>query len=462
MNIAFVSGSLKEAEFLSRIAEYLRTYDVESYFVYTREHIYNFFKDKQDTNIFFKGYFNETTCSDITYYSNKYKDFNLSLLVHSDPVLCKRNFEFGLKVVISYLRFWERLFQEKNLKAVAHYPTANVVGRTAYVVSKKFGAKHLVFQTGPVLDKNFTICDINEDWMWNEFLRVYENDDTPSGDGVHNEINILVEKVISTKNKMLKIRKVTLKVLLAFLYRSIKYHRYDEIELNEFKKLFFPFLRKIRLTVFKYDLADKRDKYVFFPLHISWDAQIATRNPMFSDQLYLVRMLSKSLPYGYYLYVKEHPYNYGGERVRLLKSIKSFQNVKLIHPEASSIDLITNARAVVTINSTAGWEAIILNKPLITFGRSFYSNFKYAEPINSMRELPSIIQKVLFRDWNSLVKQTNYVNNWKKFLWSVLSTAYEGAAISYKKYMGLDANVLNDNVTTTAESIYRKLSKLNI
>lgn len=458
MNIAFVSGSIEEAKFLSLIAKSLKEKSIESYFVYTRKHIYDFFEKKGDANLFFQDRLDNITHEQIFEYLSEYKDSNLSLLVYSDPVLCKTSFERGIKVVISYLKFWERFIQKKNVQAIIHYPTASVVGRSAYLAAKKFGVKHLVFQTGPIVNENFTICDINEEWIWSEFLNDYGNEDIVLDEDIGAKVNTLVDKVIETKNRSIKIRKVALKSFISFLYSSIKYKKYDKIEINEFRKLFFCFLRKIPLKAFRYDFPDKRDKYLFFPLHISWDAQIATRNPMFSEQLYLVKMLSKSLPYGYYLYVKEHPYNYGGERIKLLKSIKGFRNVKLLHPETSSIDLIRYASAVVTINSTAGLEAIILKKALITFGRTFYSHFKYCYAINHMGRLPDIVNEVLFSNHDEFTQQPEYLREWQKFLWLVLSTSHNGAAVSYKNYMGLGTNVFDENIRNTAESIYSKLN----
>lgn len=457
MNIAFVSGSVKEAEFLYQIADYLKkTYSIESYFVFTREFLYHYFKNKRPGNAFFcplKAY--RLSPEEIVEKLENYTDYNLSLLAFSDPVLCRKNSNYAISNILSNLDFWETFIAEKKITSIAHYPTSTVAGRTSYIAAKKAGIQHLVFQTGPLVNKNFTICDINENWIWSEFLDLYSQKKCTLSEDHKQRIEDLVNRVVSTKSKSLKVRKVSLKTLLTTAFHSLRYRKFDSIEVNEYRKLLTPFFRKALLLFFRYDSIDPQDKYLFFPLHISWDAQIATRNPMFADQVYLVEILSRSLPYGHWLYVKEHPYNYGGERLKILNKIKRLPNVKLIYPATCSLDLIKNSKAVVTINSTAGWESIILKKPVLTFGKTFYASFKYTHTVDDIAALPELIQKIS----NSAESDTegHYLPEWYQFLNAVLQTSYDGAAISYKNYMGLGANLVNENIQTTAESIYRKL-----
>ncbi len=105
MNIVFVSGSSKEARFLSYIADYLKEkYNVVSYFVYTRKFIYKAFKKELPNNVSFKGYDNTTTENDIAKYLNKYNEFSLSLSAFSDPILRKESARYALGVIVSYLK----------------------------------------------------------------------------------------------------------------------------------------------------------------------------------------------------------------------------------------------------------------------------------------------------------------------------------------------------------------------
>jgi capsule polysaccharide modification protein KpsS len=462
MKIVFITGSIKEFQFLHLISEELQQKEVDSFFISTRRHIFDYSRKKYYGKVFFiSARVEEITEEDINDYLKKYKYFNLSLLMFSDPILKNISSKGAIKTVIFYLKFWEQFLLQNKISAVIHYPTANVIGRTAYVVCKKYNINHWTIQTGPKVNENFTICNINEDWIWSEFYRVYYKDEFFLNAQIKKIIDSEVKKVAEIKRKSLRIRKVTIKALISFLYQTILYKKLDRIEINEAKKLLIPFIRRSQLSFFNYDHINKKDKFLFFPLHISWDAQIATRNPMLANQLCLVEILSRSLPYGYYLYVKEHPYNYGGEKISMLTKIKNYKNVKLIHPEVSSTELIKYSRAVITINSTAGWEALLFKKPLLTLGNTFYSFFKYTYSIKEFSNIPIILQECLFKNWEEFIKKEDYIYEWYKFLWAVFSTAQSGAAVSYKNYMGLGDKMIDNNIMTVTKSIYKKLDDTN-
>lgn len=455
MSIVFISGSIDEAIYLSRIGEYLRTKKVESSFVYTREYVHRAMKKTLGDRACFQPYRSEVCKKDVESCLLKYREHNLNLLSFSDPILHRKKPQEAIRIIVSFIRFWEEYISRRNVTAIAHYPTATALGRTAYIVGKKLGLKHLIFQTGPMVDRNTTICDLDENWIWSEFLEVYGDESWTVTQDMRQEVDQLVQRVLSTKNRALRIRPVTIRMLAVFLYRTLKYRKFDKIEVNELRKLLTSFFRKVPLLAFRYDRPAPDERYVFFPLHISWDAQIATRNPMFADQIALVEMLSRSLPWGCFLYVKEHPYNYGGEKLSLLRRIKQLPNVRLIHPEASSVDLIQNAAATVVINSTAGWESIILKKPVISFGRTFYAHFSQTCAVNHLGDLPDIMQRAVSNGGSEAA--ADYTKQWERFLWAVLSTAHDGVAVAYKNYMGLGAQKQQANVATLAESVYKKL-----
>ena len=72
----------------------------------------------------------------------------------------------------------------------------------------------------------------------------------------------------------------------------------------------------------RYHKIEKDKPYIFFPLHIPWDAQIAARNPMFYSQGALIEMLARSCPPGTELCVKEHPYYHGFCNRKMRKELK--------------------------------------------------------------------------------------------------------------------------------------------
>ena len=70
-------------------------------------------------------------------------------------------------------------------------------------------------------------------------------------------------------------------------------------------------------------------------------------------------------------------------------------NVKMIHHSVNSLDLIKNCKLVISINSTAGFEAAFYEKPSINFQRRGYSILSSSFVVNEINELPQLIRKAL-------------------------------------------------------------------
>lgn len=458
MNIAFVSGSAPEAAFLARVSDALEDRGVTARFVCTRRHVQTALARTAGcgAGAIFRGYRNAAGAAEVDRCVADYAGDNLSLLAWSDRVLRRWPREKALGVIVDYVRFWEDFIDRYRIDAVMHYPSASVVARTSYLAARRMGKQYGVFQTAPLIDRDFTICDLNENWLWSEFIERYEHSCPPMTADMRERMAHMVDRVLATKERSIRIRKVTVRMLAAFAWCTLRDRRFDRIEIDEFRKLLIPFTRKIPMLAFRYDRPDESDRFVFFPLHIAWDAQIATRNPMFANQMYLVETLSRAMPHGHWLYVKEHPYNYGGEGICRLRRMRKLPNVKIIHPEASSVDLIRAASAVAVINSTAGWESILLKKPVISFGRTFYARFGHTSVVEHMGSLPDILQKVLVARGGAL--PDGYQDDWERFVWSVISTVHKGAPFSYKNYMGLGTKMFDENIQAFASSICGKLA----
>jgi len=117
------------------------------------------------------------------------------------------------------------------------------------------------------------------------------------------------------------------------------------------------------------------ERYVLFPLHFQPETTTLVCAPFFVDQLSLIEDVARCLPVGVRLYVKEHFGSIGRRPLSDYRRIKRVWNAELISPRADSFALIERAEAIVTITSTMGWEAILLERPVICFGQVFYKTF---------------------------------------------------------------------------------------
>ena len=91
----------------------------------------------------------------------------------------------------------------------------------------------------------------------------------------------------------------------------------------------------------------------------------------------------------------------------------------MIDPNISGKLIISKARGVITISGTAGYEAIILNKPVFLFGQAFYMMSDRVHVIRNIRDLRNEIYS----------SERNKLNDEKEligFVASLLNISHKG------------------------------------
>lgn len=155
-------------------------------------------------------------------------------------------------------------------------------------------------------------------------------------------------------------------------------------------------LRNARGLADLYDTPRSQDEpFVFFPLHFEPEISLSLLAPFFTDQISIIKLIARSLPVGYMLYVKEHPAMVVYRPRSYYKEIKKIPNVRLIDPAVTGYELIFKAKLVATITGTAGWEAILFKKPVITFGEVFYNNLSFVKHCRAPEELAYLMKEQL-------------------------------------------------------------------
>ncbi|MBI3631648.1 MAG: hypothetical protein HY219_02175, partial [Candidatus Staskawiczbacteria bacterium] len=144
-----------------------------------------------------------------------------------------------------------------------------------------------------------------------------------------------------------------------------------------------------------YSLPNYQEDYVFYPLHYEPEISIQVQSPFYFDQVSLLRYISRSVPLHFKIYVKDHPQTPFNRPRSYFKEILKLPNVKLIDHRTSSFELIKNTKIVLTISGTAGFEASLLGKPVITFGGVFYNILSGVTRIHEIEKLPDIVNNLL-------------------------------------------------------------------
>lgn len=150
-------------------------------------------------------------------------------------------------------------------------------------------------------------------------------------------------------------------------------------------------LRVMALGLAGYSEPVAGEASVFLPLPVPWETTLKHRAPLYEDPLGLIRTASRNIPPGCMLYVKEHPVNVGNTPISLLRTISRMENVRLITPEADSRELIRSSQGVITVNGTAGLEAILLGKRPMTLVGNFYDTFGFSDRITRGSEICRLV-----------------------------------------------------------------------
>lgn len=117
------------------------------------------------------------------------------------------------------------------------------------------------------------------------------------------------------------------------------------------------------------------EPFLLYPLHSHPEASTSVLAPDFIDELSVIRSIAFRLPVNVRLYVKEHPSAVASQPLSFYRQVAALPNVRLLAAHLPAKELIRKSRGVVCITSTLGFEAAVLNKPVIALGDVLYGYF---------------------------------------------------------------------------------------
>lgn len=136
--------------------------------------------------------------------------------------------------------------------------------------------------------------------------------------------------------------------------------------------------------------------YVYYPIHYTIESNIILRSPSLIDQEPLLVYLSKILPQDISLCIKQHPgYRAEGMSFAALRRLVKYHQIHLLPMESNSWDIISGARAVVTIHGTAGFEGLLMRKPVVVLGHPPYRGWGVTEDVQALDDLPQALDRAL-------------------------------------------------------------------
>lgn len=136
-----------------------------------------------------------------------------------------------------------------------------------------------------------------------------------------------------------------------------------------------------------FDNPNLQESYFLYPQHFKPEASTSVLARHYCNDIAVIENIAFNLPFGSYLYVKEHFVNFGRLPVSYYKRLKNIPNVKLISYGENTKQLIEKSKGVITLTSTVGYEALLLQKPVYVFGNVFYECHPNCRKINSFDDL---------------------------------------------------------------------------
>lgn len=116
-------------------------------------------------------------------------------------------------------------------------------------------------------------------------------------------------------------------------------------------------------------------KYVFFPMQLENDTQFLIHSDFSSNQKLLQKVegafYQSDLAETHSLIVKLHPNDLGTYRA----------DKNTIFSVGNTTDLVNNAQAIISVNSTVCMEALETDKPLFVLGRAFFAREDICQPV---------------------------------------------------------------------------------
>lgn len=303
-----------------------------------------------------------------------------------------------LKLQSDYYKFYRLLcenFEEKLSNAaidtIVFFEIPHLaIDYALYVVSKKIGAKTLILSQ-KIPNKIFSMWNI-EDFGNLEFDTklnlIPENDQVDvnlfymdanwqkkSLRGRFNSWKLLIllrniaykqPKLLTAPFSLFDVIKRTAKVVRGLPYwRDFTKFSYSEAQLRYFE----------RLCEFESNEVNLDAPFVYVPLHLQPEMTTSSLGGKFVDQALLIESLSKVLPDGWRIYVKENPKQSSYDRdSSFFRRIRELYNVAWVPADTDTNVLSAKAKIVATVSGVAGWEAIKLGTPALIFGVTWYTS----------------------------------------------------------------------------------------
>lgn len=325
-----------------------------------------------------------------------------------------KDHEYFDRLKSALLTYYETIFIAHSIDTVIYENVSNTFAYFAYFVAEKKGARYIgigssrlpgrfSITSDPLSDKDFaknfneirsgarTVAPHVRAWC-EEYLENIEN---------------IVPDYMKTNgsNSVSLFNRYWKSGTISRIFKVLKHCRDDSYHSfqigNPFRTYVNLFLRnvyrrfKLNAIKNKYDKPVDGESFLLYPIHFHPESSTSILAGTYLDEYEVIRNIAFNLPQGMKLYVKDHISAWGYPSLDFYKKIQKLPNVRLLHPNEPTKLLIKKSRAVITLTSTVGYEAVLLGKKVFLYGKVFYDFHRDVIPVRNPSQLFELIAEEL-------------------------------------------------------------------
>jgi len=291
------------------------------------------------------------------------------------------------------IAFWDEQFISKKLDVIlnADFLQASV--------ARHHGAKVRTFLSARL--RNLFIWATDEYWE-SDLLKKAFNETMPD------DTLVSIEAGPYGQGQYAKVaaKATTVSYMLERIFKRLKRHVYLRLKGYQPSYDLWPELRMIwrQLRYTRKIIGPKTvslddldgQPFVFFPLQVEPERNFQGGSPEYFYQQSAIISVARDLPAGFKIAVKEHFPAAGKRMSEFYDQLLDLKNLVLIDSREPGVAVIKKATAVATVNSTAGMEAAIMGKPVVTFGRhNMYNMMSHVYVVGDESNLRCVLSRIL-------------------------------------------------------------------
>jgi len=326
------------------------------------------------------GKLDQVTLSDI---EKEYDCAPIWKYIYTDRFLIHRDYSYCVKTTAGLFKFFEYVFTIEKVDFYYDETIATLQSYVAYLVGKKLKVQYVsqMVARGKDATHHYFLID---PFQLNAYFERSKEKNQKYLVEAQSFLSEFEHKCPKPSNMIFtgKLPKLSLSYIVLPLYYL--YYRFLSKYNNKYSYMYYKgynrvfdglkFYIRYKISKKNYKNPDFSKKYIYFPLHYQPEASTIVCAQKYEKQLFYIDSWAKSLPADTMLYVKEHYAVLGHRELSFYKELKKYPNVVLIDPLVDTFSLIKNSVAVTTLTGTAGWEAMLLRKPVFLGGRIFYED----------------------------------------------------------------------------------------